>query len=500
MNGSSVFSLLAAAVMLPGIAVAQQDRLQPLPVEFESMQEMKVDLHRGLIESTTDFNPRGSCVQVSAHTDADFTGGTYILQGGFAEDEIAAVSFTIPSGEFPIKLELAEMIFGTQNASVQTTTEWSFIVWEGTPGTGTITHIFSSDDIILPHIVLPPGNNGVNVQVSVDPGDPEQIIINNDGSSTFSIGYRIDQHNQQTQNPCSVAPPSCCNAFPATDNSGLASPGGNWGCFVDCGPFGCPSGCTPFSGLGLCQPSNDWVIRASWSSFSCQPGVGPCCLPDGSCEVLTTSDCSNMGGIYQGDGPSCDGISCPDPIVACCFEGKFGGCLDLTENNCLLAGGVPLAPGTDCASIICFETGACCLPDGSCVDDTSPDDCAMMGGTYQGVDTVCATTDCPDPTGACCFPTGFCLELTEAECLGVGATWNGALTVCAGDGNSNGTDDSCETDCEGDADGDNDVDFDDLNTVLNNWGTAGPEGDVDDDDDVDFDDLNVVLGAWGTSC
>ncbi|MCA9310108.1 MAG: hypothetical protein KDA21_02820, partial [Phycisphaerales bacterium] len=57
--------------------------------------------------------------------------------------------------------------------------------------------------------------------------------------------------------------------------------------------------------------------------------------------------------------------------------------------------------------------------------------------------------------------------------------------------------------CPGDADGSGFVDFDDLNTVLLNWGTSvtpGTSGDEDGDGDVDFDDLNAVLGAWATTC
>ena len=60
------------------------------------------------------------------------------------------------------------------------------------------------------------------------------------------------------------------------------------------------------------------------------------------------------------------------------------------------------------------------------------------------------------------------------------------------------------TGCPGDADGDGDADFDDLNLVLNNWGTAGPDGDVfpfpGGDGAVDFDDLNEVLTSWGIAC
>ena len=49
---------------------------------------------------------------------------------------------------------------------------------------------------------------------------------------------------------------------------------------------------------------------------------------------------------------------------------------------------------------------------------------------------------------------------------------------------------------DGDLDGDGDVDFDDLNTVLANWG-MGNGGDADGDGDTDFDDLNIVRNNWG---
>ncbi|MCA9310273.1 MAG: Ig-like domain-containing protein [Phycisphaerales bacterium] len=54
--------------------------------------------------------------------------------------------------------------------------------------------------------------------------------------------------------------------------------------------------------------------------------------------------------------------------------------------------------------------------------------------------------------------------------------------------------------CPGDANGDTVVDFDDLNLVLLNWNTSGPDGDLDGSGTVDFDDLNAVLGAWGVVC
>ena len=39
-------------------------------------------------------------------------------------------------------------------------------------------------------------------------------------------------------------------------------------------------------------------------------------------------------------------------------------------------------------------TGACCLPDESCSDGVSSEDCSAFGGTYQGDDTSCNIVDC----------------------------------------------------------------------------------------------------------
>ena len=54
--------------------------------------------------------------------------------------------------------------------------------------------------------------------------------------------------------------------------------------------------------------------------------------------------------------------------------------------------------------------------------------------------------------------------------------------------------------CPGDATGDESVDFADLNLVLDQWATVGPEGDVDGSGLVDFGDLNEVLDHWGDVC
>jgi len=176
------------------------------------------------------------------------------------------------------------MIFATSNANQPTTTEWGIKIYDGEPdegGQGTLVASYFSDDVILPHIQLPPGTNGVNVLFQIDPGDPEQIFILKDPNlgpnddHRVTIAYGVEHHNNQTQSPCLVAPPNCCNAFPVTDVDGLSTSQLNWIEALDCGPpvFGCPSdGWFRFSQINaICRPSGDWVMRMTWT-----PLVEPC--------------------------------------------------------------------------------------------------------------------------------------------------------------------------------------------------------------------------------
>ncbi len=134
------------------------------------------------------------------------------------------------------------------------------------------------------------------------------------------------EHNQPNGDPCG-APPTCCNAFPATDNSGLNSAVNNWLFARDC--FGgAPEGWNRFSSLGLFQPSGDWIMRVTWQEVDCQPGVGACCYPDGTCAVALVDDCQNAGGQYMGDGTEecpdtpCDVSDCPADLNGDGFIGQ----------------------------------------------------------------------------------------------------------------------------------------------------------------------------------
>ncbi len=57
-----------------------------------------------------------------------------------------------------------------------------------------------------------------------------------------------------------------------------------------------------------------------------------------------------------------------------------------------------------------------------------------------------------------------------------------------------------ENDCPGDTNGDRVVDFMDLEILLEQWNTPGPEADFDNNGNVDFLDLNELLDNWGVFC
>jgi hypothetical protein len=433
-----------------------------------------------------------NCQSTVTHSSFGFGTGQVVVQAGFVETEIAAVSYSIPASQFPLRVDLMEVFVATSNATVQTTTEWSILVWDGPPNTGTLVAEYSSDDVILPHIVAGPGTVGVNVQVSVDPGDPNQIILTNaGGTGTISFGFRIDEHNAQTGTGCFPAPPANQNCFPTTDVGGLATQTGNWIFAFNCGPGGCPSGWRQFAGLGLCRPSGDWNMRLTYTSLSCNPGVGACCFASGTCTETTSPDCSAQGGTFKGEGTTCATTTCPIAPQACCFPAT-GGCLNLTPANCTLAGGIPGGVGTACGgSFVCFPEGACCLPDGSCQDGLSPSECAALNGTFEGNNTTCATTTCPEPTGSCCFATGGCLDLTQGDCGVTGGTWGGAGSACA-----NG----CDSSCPADLTGDGQVDSGDLAAFITAFLAQDPLADLTGDGQVDSGDLAQFITLFLAGC
>lgn len=445
--------LLSSAITARAESDSPRSRLIEIGAQVDRVPKLQVSM-TPISWPGDEGGVAGDCPpKVVAHTDSTFGAGSYIVQAGFAEGEIAAAQYVVPAADFPLRIDLIEMIFATSGTTVTTTTQWSVLVWEGPPNTGNLVATYSSDGTILPHIVIPPGNNGVNVQVSVDPNDPEQIILQNNGSNSFTVGFRIDDHHNEPANPCTASPPSNSNAFPTTDTSGLAQPMRNWLYALDCGVFACPGGWSRFSDLPnsfpfLCRPSGDWVLRATYTPVFCSDVQGACCLNDGSClgPVAQATCLQTLNGNFQGQGSVCLPGLCPQPTQACCFMGNPPTCSNLSANDCGGFGGIAQGTGTNCATTVCFPRGACCSPLGTCTNDVAQEDCVNSGGTFQGNNVQCSSVNCPQPNGACCSnTTTFCSAITQANCAGIpNTTWAGPLTTCA-DNDMNGEADACES-------------------------------------------------------
>ena len=489
-----IASLLIGAtpVFSQGINPLKGSTLLPIPVAIQSpptiqatFRHVQLNTEKGGIDRSL-----GSCPSVEvARTDSTFGNGTYTVQGGFAEGEILAASYDVSPDEFPIKIDLAEVMFATSNTNVETTTHWSVYVWEGTPDTGTLVANYSSDGIILPHLVMPPGTTGMIISVSVDPTDPDQIYIYNDsGQNKFTIGFGIDQHNNPG-NPCISSPPSSSNAFPTTDNSGLDYPNENWidavsGSFCVCG-----TGWLTFQQLpNLCTPSGDWVLRSAYTPVNCSTDPAACCLTNNSCIDLTPSECESFGGSSQSAGTSCATFVCGSGIGACCVE-STGNCVDFNLDMCNVVGGIHMGEGSTCASTTCFPQGACCLPDGNCIEPVSPENCGDVDGTFQGDDTSCSTVQCAQPIGACCG-INWCLDINEADCSNVAGQWQGMDTLCENE-------DICSAPCPEDINGDGQINVTDLLEIVGAWGSNNPDLDLDGSGIVDTPDLLAVIAAWG---
>ncbi|MBP7168006.1 MAG: hypothetical protein KBB64_10100 [Bacteroidia bacterium] len=149
--------------------------------------------------------------------------------------------------------------------------------------------------------------------------------------------------------------------------------------------------------------------------------LGSCCLPDNHCEELTRTICENRSGSWQ-EGVKCDAIACSPPPPK--PEPKPETPLVLVE--------VPVV----------IKTGACLLPDGSCMY-LAEHICSTQNGVFKGEGVKCeesipvstaentetnkevqaGITPAPDstepqPMWACCpdNPDDECSNTTEANC------------------------------------------------------------------------------------
>ncbi len=194
-------------------------------------------------------------------------------------------------------------------------------------------------------------------------------------------------------------PNPACNTMPVSYKCGANAPCNHPNSFGASGPT---SGC---GGVHLRASTFNGSCVKTGDDADCNASIptGACCLADGSCVVVTTADCTTMGGTYNGDSSLCGSVNCPQPVGACCLVD--GSCVEVTAADCQTQGGTYQGNASTCASANCPTTsGACCMTDGSCVQVTAQD-CATMGGTYNGDFSQCMNVSCPQPT--VCYVLGF---------------------------------------------------------------------------------------------
>ena len=453
--------------------------------------------------SNTNFknferNLIGCPQEVLSLTDASFESGSYTIQAGFGESEAAATTYSLPIDSFPVKLDFAEILFATSNATEVTTTEWSISFYEGTPENGELIRTYFSDGKLLPHLVMPAGTTGTIIQFAIDSNDPEQIYFNDNGSQNISIAFRIEKHHNQNQNPCIVGPPTNSNAFPCTDISGLDSPSNNFLDLIDCGIFGCGSDWTSFQNLPqLCTPSGDWVMRMAVTPFTCFEEVGACCLDPFTClDSIETFNCQEFGGTFQGSNSICENVSClTNKEYACCIPATQA-CVELELKDCTAVGGI-FDNSQSCDSLVCFPSGSCCLTDGSCLDNITQDSCEELEGIFQGNNSKCFETQCPQPSAACCVEsTGNCIDTTESICNAVAGIWYSDFScsneqICL---------DTCIEDIAPEK-GDGTVNTLDLLEVVSNFGICNTSDncstDLNKDNIINVLDLLIIVSNFG---
>lgn len=185
-----------------------------------------------------------------------------------------------------------------------------------------------------------------------------------------------------------------------------------------------------------------WEQLAPASSPRIVPLAGACCQL-GACTERTPDECAQLGGLYFGDGVSCD----PNP---------------------------------------CVPYGACCNDAlGACVANVALPECYGRFVDYADCDAV--WPPCGHAPGACCRGDGSCDFVTAEQCA------TGVL-ACRGDMNCDGVVNLADIDP-----------FVLALSGASAFQTANPtchwlNGDCDSDGGVDFGDIDAFAGLLGATC
>jgi len=302
-----------------------------------------------------------------------------------------------------------------------------------------------------PPVCPPPDVECVNAvcDPSANGGMGACVLVNKaDGTPCVSFG----EGNPQCDNP-----DTCLNGI----------------CQENRKPAGTPCTKDPNPGDPDCD-NPDTCDGAGNCNFNREPD-GTACTDDGN---QCTNDVCQAGKCAHPNKP--DGTACNDGL----FCTQTDACL----NGMCAGSGNPCPPGTVCdeATDMCVpENQACCLPDEMSFDcmNMLPADCMAMGGSPQGVGSVCTS---PAP---CCTPDGRCHMVDPLCCDELGGTVTpGPTCVLYGDITPKPF-------------GDGFVDVGDVLKMLDGFSDASlcPQCDIAPccgDDFIDVGDVLAILDAF----
>jgi hypothetical protein len=402
--------------------------------------------------------------EVTVQNDSLVPGGTGSIQAGFTMNESAAAWLTSPCDGTIVAVQVFwRSLFGGEPQSL----EESITIYNG------IAADFPLPDIVLALLEGPVMNDGVlNEFRYLDEQQTIPLSVPVFRDQVFIVSFRFANSPNPFIGPSVVTDLGCQQG----KNTIFAIPGG-WlnacsvgisGDFVIRAVVDCPeqqgacclpngtcqirtqtqcqnqggtyrgNGTTCTAGIcdgacchpdGSCTQANQGACTSGGGAFqgvlvACTTGLceGACCLPSGGCSnSQTANSCAVAGGAFKGTGSTCGGVTCSG---ACCYNN--GSCQQQTLAQC---GGVWNGPSSNCGTTNCPARGACCLPDGGCLNNQLASECASMGGVYKGDNTTCAANSC---VGACCFG-GSCLNLTKSDCQQISSSvWQGPAYLCAG--------------------------------------------------------------------
>ncbi|MEM7228996.1 MAG: hypothetical protein AAF432_09295 [Planctomycetota bacterium] len=189
----------------------------------------------------------------------------------------------------------------------------------------------------------------------------------------------------------------------------------------DCGANNGTPGCNDLNCCSAVCAKDPFCCETQWDLMCISEAVATCGIPTGaccfgsSCDVLTPEFCTSVGGIFIGIDAGCFPSTCTG---ACCL--LDGTCVTTTAPGCA---GFFQGSDSNCLTTACPEPGACCLPSGACFQDSSVlgDDCNAAGGLYQGPDTACGFVACPNdacPGQGACLVGGFTPGCQNEACCG----------------------------------------------------------------------------------